>query len=346
MTNNETTSRSFRPRHVSWLTIVLAILAIITFIAISRPNPQYGWGVMESSRTSGVVPPTPSGVPMEDIGNSNPSKGMMDSDLYYPYPYPNPDVPVTDTREFLKTYYNASMRTRNVQELTRRVETTVRGYGGRVDQESSSPEYGSVSFAVPQSKYDEFRAELESLVGSKFLVTNISSQNLLPQKLSIEEQQKQAEKTLADYKTARQKIVSVHTSNVQDLQSKISVDEQQLVSLRAETQTPQVLIQIQAVSDELVYLKQRLSGENASYAKQLDNADRNIKNAQDWQKAVETQDKALLDNVATVNGIISIQFISLWDMIRLYLPGYWIPFIFAVLSFISLLWDRKRFGTV
>jgi chromosome segregation ATPase len=226
------------------------------------------------------------------------------------------------------------------------VETTVRGYGGRVDQESSSPEYGSVSFVVPQSKYEEFRAELESFVGSKFLITNISSQNLLPQKLSIEEQQKQANERLSDYKSARQKIVSAHASNVQDLQSKINADEQQLVSLRAETQTPQILMQIQTVSDDLAYLKQRLLNENASYAKQLDNADRNIKNAQDWQKAVETQDKALLDNVATVNGTVSIQFISLWDVIRLYLPGYWIPFIFAVLSFISFLWDRKRFGTV
>ena len=114
----------------------------------------------------------------------------MSSGIYYPYPYQNPDVPITDTREFLKMYYNASMRTRDVPALTRKVETTVRGYDGRIDSESSSGTYGYVSFAVPQTKYDSFRAELEGLVGSRFLSVNISSQNLLSQKVSIEEQQK------------------------------------------------------------------------------------------------------------------------------------------------------------
>lgn len=344
MTNNETESHGFRPRRVSWLTIVFTLLAIVTFVAVSRSG-QYGGGIMEGSRSSGVIPPMAPGVPTKDNGVSNiPEQDKMGSGMYYPYP--NPDVPVTDAREFLKVYYNASMRTRNVQGLTSRVETTVRGYGGRVDQESSSPEYGSVSFAVPQSKYDAFRVELENLVGSRFLTTNISSQNLLPQKLSIEEQQKQADVALSDYKTARQKIVSTHANTVQTFQSKIDADEQQLVTLRAETQTPQILIQIQAVTDDLSSLKQRLANENTSYTAQLSNADRNIRNAQDWQKAVQTQDKALLDNVATVTGTVSIQWISLWDIVRLYLPGYWIPFIFAALAFLSFLWDRRRFGTV
>jgi hypothetical protein len=92
-----------------------------------------------------------------------------------------------------------------------------------------------------------------------------------------------------------------------------------------------------------VYKRQ---GENATYKTQLNSADANIKYAQSVQKAVQTQDKALLDNVATVSGTVSIQWISLWDTIRLYLPGYSIPIIFAVLTFLSLLYDRRRFGVV
>lgn len=285
----------------------------------------------------------------KDTGTSNAlAPGTMDSRMYYPYPYPyqNPDVPVTDTREFLKTYYNASMRTRDVQGLTRRVETTVRGYGGRVDQESSSPQYGSVSFVISQSRYDAFRAELESLVGSRFLTTNISSQNLLPQKLGIEEQQKQADTALADYQAARQKIVTTHTNAVQSLQQKIDSDALQLAVLHAAPQTPDILVQTQAVSADWSSLKQRLADENASYAAQLNTADRNIKDAQDLQKAIQTQDKKLLDSVATVTGTVSIQWISLWDITQLYLPGYWIPSVFAVLALLSFLRDRRRFGTV
>jgi len=305
-----------------------------------------GGGMMEYSGDTKAVPPTAVGAPMMDNAvSSAPSQGRPDSSLYYPYPYPNPEVPVTDTREFLKMYYGANMLTRDVQGLTRRVETTVRGYNGRIDNQSSSPKYGYVSFAVPQGKFDAFRTELESLVGSRYLNVNISSQNLLPQKISIEEQQKQADTNLADYKTARQKLVSAHTSTVTSLQSRIGADTAQLTALRSVTQTPEILAQIQTVSADLSSLQQQLARENASYTARLSEADRNIKYAEDWVKGVQTQDQTLLDNVATVTGTVSIQWISVWDCVRLYLPGYWIPFIFAALAFFSLLNDRRRFGT-
>lgn len=298
-----------------------------------------------------AVPPTAVDMAVRESGASSaPSPAMMDSKAYYPdrypYPYYNQDVPVTDTREFLKVNYNASMRTRDVQGLTRRVVTTVRGYDGRIDQESSSPQYGSVGFVIPQSKYDAFRTELESLVNSRFLTVNVSSQNLLPQKQSIEAQQEQADDTLANYKTARQNIVSAHANTLKSLQSQIDAIASRLAVLRAQTQTYDVQIQIQSLSNDLYSLNQQLANENASYSAQLKNADANIKSAQDWQKAVQTQDQNLLDNVATVSGTVSIQWISLWDMAQLYLPGYWIPAIFAFLTFLSYLRDRRRFAVV
>ncbi|MBI4087862.1 DUF4349 domain-containing protein [Candidatus Kaiserbacteria bacterium] len=347
--------RNFRPKRISWLTIILAALAVGTFFAVSDQGgsyaiPMMGFGgeVMETSGNYGTIatPPTAIDMPMRDISVSGDSmQGMMGSGAYYPYPYYDTDVPVTDAREFLKVYYNATMQTRDVPALTRRVETTVQGYDGRIDQESSSPRSGYVSFAVPQSKYEAFRSELEGLVGSRFLTVNISSQNLLPQKRNIEEQQKQADSTLADYKTARQRVVSTHTSTVQSLQSQIDADTQELATLRAQDPTPQVRAQIQIVSDDAAALKQQLDYENSSYTTRLANADANIKYAQDWQKAVQTQDQTLLDSVATVTGTVSIEWISLWEMAQLYLPGYWIPAIFALLAFFSLLSDRRRFGT-
>ena len=332
---DEPAPHSFRPRHISWFTIALALCAVISFIAIARPEVQY---------------PIPMGVGVMEYGVSGSSQGMVAPDRYYPdkypYPYYNPDVPITDTREFLKVNYSASMQTRDVQGLARRVETTVRGYGGRIDQESSSPQYGYVSFAIPKAKYDAFRDELEGLVDSRFLTVNISSQNLLPQKQSIEEQQKQAGDALADYKAARQKLVSAHASTIKSLQSQIDADAQLLVGLRAQTPTPEIQAQIQTVSDDWTSLKQRLASENALYAAQLSNADANIKYAENWQTAVKTQDQALLDTVATVTGSVSLQWISYWEMAQLYLPGYWIPTIFAILTFLSFLFDRRRFGTV
>ena len=313
------------PRYVSWLTIVLAVLALGTGIATYTPDQHYypmGGGVREySSVSGGAVAPTSPGVPMMDSGvTSAPNQGK-DMSMYYPYPYPT-EVPITDTREFLKVYYNASLLTRDVQVLTRRVETTVRGYDGRIDHESIAPKYGYVSFSVPQSKYDAFRNEIESFVDSRFLTISISSQNLLSQKVSIEEQQKQADTTLANYKTARQKLVATHTNLVQTLQAQVDATS--------------------TTENEKIALRQQIANEKASFAVQVSNADANITYAQDWVKAVQTQDQTLLANAATVTGTISVQWISLWDSALLYLPGYWIPSIFGVLAVLSFLHDRRR----
>ncbi|MDP2655129.1 MAG: DUF4349 domain-containing protein [bacterium] len=316
MNNNKL---GFLPGYVSWLTIALTLLSIVTFFAISDTSVQY---VTRMGFGGGVGYSEDKAVPVMDSGVTSAPSGARISPDYYPYPYPNPDVPVTDTREFLKVYYNASMRTRDVPALTRRIETTVRGYDGRIDNESSAEKYGYVSFALPQTKYDAFRTELEGLVGSRFIKVNISSQNLLSQKVSIEEQQKQADTSLADYKATRQKIVNAHASALQSLQAQIDATS--------------------ATSSERASLEQQLANENASYTRNLSNADANIKYAQDWQKAVQTQDATLLANVATVNGTVSVEWISLWDIALLYLPGYWIPTIFAVLAVLSFNSDRRR----
>ncbi len=355
MTDNQTPSSPHTSplRHISWLTVVLALLAIGTFFAISSPDMRYymtpgmGGGVSYPTSYDGVsAPPMARGdfadelVPTSVQSNMG---GAMQPDYY---PYPTPNVPANDTRELLKVNYNAAMQTRDVQGLTRRVETTVRGHSGRIDTISSAKEYGFVSFVVPMSKYDAFRDELETLVDSRFLTVNIQSQNMLPQKQSIEEQQKQADTTLADQKAARQKLVNAHASTVRSIQAQIDESAQELASLRAQTQTPEIQRQIQTTLETWSWFKEQMVQENASYSAQLRDADANIKYAQDWQTAVQKQDTALMDEVATVSGSVSVQWISLWEMAQLYLPGYWIPAIFAVLAFLSYLWDRRRFGTV
>ena len=248
------------------------------------------------------------------------------------YPYQGSIPPSTDTREFLKITYGAEMLTRDVPTLTRRVETTVRGYEGRVDQESSSPKSGYVSFVVPQAKYEAFRTELESLVGKRFLSIHINSSNLLPEKQSIEEQQKQADTALVGYQAARASLVTLHTSKLASLQADLNKALETL-----------------ADSPRSIYIdpiQSQIDVENATYTKKLAAADAQVKYGQDWQKAVQTQDKALLDNVATVNGTVSIRWINLWEALQLYLPGYWIPGILALLAFLSAYRDRRRFMRV
>ncbi len=277
-------------------------------------------------------------------GYGSTTYGVYTGDTQSAYPYRNPEVPAVDTREFLKVRYDARMRTRDVSGLAHRVEATVREYKGRVDTAQSSSQAGYVSFVVPMNTYAAFRTEIEQLVGSRFLSVNIQSENLLPQKQSIEEQQKQADTSLAGYKTVRATVVDNHVSAIKNIQQQIEREAAQLLSLRSQPQTPQLQAQIDGVLDDVAALREALTIENENYKNQLAYAEANIKNAQEWQSSVKKQDATLMDDVATVSGSVSLQWISAWGIALLYLPGYWIPTIFAALSFLSYLWDRRRFA--
>src|SRR3990167_5452089 len=115
MNNNKL---GFLPGYISWLTIVFALLAVITFFAVSDPSVQYatrmgfggGAGYSEGNK---AVSPTTGGVPMMDSGvTSAPSAGIM-RPIFYPPPHKSRDVRVPDSGVFLKIYYTASMRTRD-----------------------------------------------------------------------------------------------------------------------------------------------------------------------------------------------------------------------------------------
>src|SRR3989344_4616470 len=333
-----------RPRR-PWLTIGLALLAAITFLMVSDRSdgviqPMRGYGVSDSTS----VQPSKG---MESGAQGTPAATRVVAPDYYPYPYPGTNVSITDTREFLKMSYQATMRTRSVQELTRRAETTIRGFSGRVDQISSSEKYGYVSFVVPASKFSAFRDEIESFVAPRFLKVNISSQNLLPQKVSIEEQQKGVEKNLVDLQAQRKATVAAHDSKVKSLQAEINANASAQAVLRAEvTSDPArqaaIAAQLSQLAVDLVQLKSRLTNENSNYANNIASIDAQLTYANEVLAAVKTQDQNLIDNVATVDGTISLEWISLWEIAQLYLPGYWIPSILAVAAVLAYLWERRR----
>ena len=342
-----------KPLFKHWLSLTLAILAVVAFIACS---PQRGGVIYEMMGGGGGYGNSTDAVPgvaptiMEDYavsGQAVPTRDMSAPSSmpdYYPYPYPSGDATAKDTREFLKQYYNATLRTRDVNDLTQRIVTTVRGHEGRVDNTQSSEKYGYVQFVIPDTEFEGLKQEVEGMVGSRFLKVEMSAQNLLPQKQSIEEQQKQADTMLAEYEAARQRTVSAHTSATKSLQAQINVQTAKLSDLQKQPPSVERDAQIRQLEAVLIDYQQGLVNENASYAKKLATADANIKYAKERQKAVETQDQNLLDNVATVNGTISVQWISYWEIARLYLPGYWIPAILALLAVLAFLWESGRFG--
>jgi hypothetical protein len=273
-------------------------------------------------------------------------------------PYYSDQPSITDTREFNKLNYRATMRSRNVPSLTRLVEVAVRGNGGRVDRLESSEKSGHISFVVPQSKFEDFRIDMESMVDTRFLSVTISSQNMLAQKLTIEQKQDSADKSLATAKVVREKVVSDHKSALRTLQAQLDSVQQELVSLGAQkaaididpNNNPIQLTQIESLIRDMEAqsstLSVRIGTENSVYANKLQSADQQILYAQSQVDGVEKQDQSFTDNVETVNGTISIRWIGLVEMAFVYVPGFWIPGILATLTYIAIWWHRRKNSVV
>lgn len=215
---------------------------------------------------------------------------------YYPYPGPGGDI--TDTREFLKIGYNAAIRTRHISDLSQTIRNIIRGVDGRIDSINISEKSGYVSFAVPASKFDAFQSQIKGLVGAKFIIETINTQNLLPQKQSIEEQQAAITTQLANLRASRNRLQQ---------QLAASQDEQEQISLRA-----------------------RIASLNA----QINTTQTNLANT-------NKQNQNLLNNVATVNGTISLQWISIWEIISLYAGPYWLPILLAIAAVLAYLNHRR-----
>ena len=66
-------------------------------------------------------------------------------------------------------------------------------------------------FAIPKDKLEAFKFGIKDLAGARFYAEQTNSQNLLPQKQIIEENQKQTEKYIADLKAERAGIVKNHS---------------------------------------------------------------------------------------------------------------------------------------
>lgn len=347
------------PMHMAqpWLSYAFTALAVfmlfVNFAASPKDTPAVSTMSAPESTSVGGAPaaiPSPMNFSAQDavLENSTRAYKGVEPD-YAPMPpiYYGGDVPVTDDREFLKTDYNATIQTRDVNELARELETKIRGYDGRIDSFSSSEKFGNISFALPANKLDTFRQDIESMVASKFLTVNIRQENLLPQKQSIEQQKEYVEKTLADLKTQRSKLVSTHNSTVAALKARLDAIKYELSVLSADQTTDPIRRQqIAARQYELLTeqgsLENRISGENSSYASELKYLDARISGAQDGLVQVNKSDQNLLDNVATVRGNISLNWISVWEVIKLYVPPGWMAAIFIAAAIVSYFVQKKR----
>lgn len=291
-------------------------------------------------------------VPPQAMEKSVTGLAFSNSDLYGGNRYPDTSgVPGSDNREFLKTDYSASIQTRQVQEMTQQIQTTVRGFDGRVDNASNSVDGGYVSFVIPASRLDAFKMEVKSIAGAKFYTESLSSQNMLSDKRSLEERQKQTNNTLSQLGLSRDQLIADHTKTVASLNSQLSTIARESAALKVEavnTINYDRQLQIGARQEELQKqtkaLNAGLANENTNFTNQLDSLNYQIQDAQGTLGQLNKQTGDLLDTVATVSGTISVSYISLWAVLGLYLPAYWIVYILLIAAVVAYYIHRRRFN--
>ncbi len=240
------------------------------------------------------------------------------------------------------------MMARDVQKLTRRVETTVRGHGGRIDSMSSAEKYGSLSFVISESKFQAFRNELESLVDSRFLTVNINTQNLLPQKQAIEEQRDYTDMNLTEVASARKKATSDYSAKKTEIQYQIDANDREYEMLQValasadQNTRPNITARQSTLLSEQASLRSQLRTLESTYLATINSLDAQKRYLEQNADALGKQDEVLMEDVATVNGSVSIQWVSFWQVAQLYLPGYSIPGILVFLALVAFMWQRHR----
>jgi hypothetical protein len=318
--------------------IALIILVIIAFVvyAYNINRPHY-YGGMEDGAA----------IPQFDVGaGTSGAPSDYRGGMYYGG---QPDV--TDTREFLKTSYSSQIKTRDVRDAVKRVKGAVREAQGRVDSETSGPKYGYINFVVPKAKFESFRDEVESITHKKLYTENVSSQNLLGQKQNIDQQMNQATSSLADLEKQKSDLTTKHNQKMDAYRQELAGLQEGIVNYNKQLQNTEdeesktfYIARIASLQQGIELNQKNQSAEIKNYNSQNQILTAQIKYAKDSVNNVEKRDDQFMDNIETVSGYVSVNWISYWDMATLISPIH--PTIIIIILVLIALYFLNRKGYI
>lgn len=269
--------------------------------------------------------------------------------------YGNTNGNISDTREFIKKSFNATLKTREVENTAKKVEVLIKGMDGRIDGSNISTQYGYFTFVIPKNKMNEFEAQLRTYTNAKFYSQNVSSQNLLGDKQNLERNQNTTVGTISSLTAQQKQLSDEYTKNSNALGKEISTKKSELTAtlsnifrVRTDLANATDTILRANLTNELNSLRQREQSSNQSISVLLSNS-KNLTNtfkaqmsnlgySLDQQNStlanLGIQENNFLDNIETVNGTVSINYISVWEILDLYSPIN--PFIILIIAFFAI----------
>jgi len=255
---------------------------------------------------------------------------------------------VSDTREFLKIGYSASVQTQSVSKAGERVEVLVRGFGGRVDSASYSSESGYMSFVVPQDKFSQFRLALrEAVGGERFVFEHTNSENLLGQKQGLETEQTRTLEHLAELRTRLQSLASEHGAKVAALETEQRQNKSEQATViemeRLHPEQATVLVaRLETLRRSARVISNTLAAEQSSFSAQQNSLETEIRAAEQTARDLQGQTTELLEQVATVSGSVTLERIGLLSFLDAYIYFRWtLPAVLLLFGLIYFLRAKR-----
>ena len=267
---------------------------------------------------------------------------------YHVQYYPVQDI--TDTREFLKTSFNADIQTRDVPEAVEEVEDAVRRVEGRIDSTESGEKWGHVSFVVPKSEFDRFRRDVEEIAHARLYTPHIHQENLLGQKQNIEQRADDLDESIDSLEDQRANVSASHNQKVAEIRSQITSVQQQLGAIRAaklnvdpddQEALLELLNQERFFSSRLVALLEAEKAENQNYAAADNQLASLIDSANTSLDNVIEEDVDFMNAVETVEGYVDIRWINMWELMEVFSPTPILLNVVVIVLILWLYWERK-----
>ncbi len=342
---------------LKWILGLIILIVVVLFIIRSLSHSRMlGVSVGDSVSSNEITSVDFQG---SETRLANPmSSGAFYGGMQIPPIFGRDNNSVSDTREFMKVNYSGSIKTRDVKNTARDVRGIVRDMDGRIDSETVNEKYGYVSFVIPKSKLDDFRDEIEAITHKKLYTENTSSQNLLNQKQNIEQNMDLTNKSLSDLQSEKTKAEAAHNKSLASLQAQLKSLTTSAETMRAkldampaaEEGSPE---QAQArmtqesyinFSNQVVELKNKIAQENRAFTENKKSFDSAIGQFNNQLGEIKKDDKAFAENIETVNGSVSMQWVNLWQLAKVFSPIH--PIIIILLLAIILWYILKRLRIV
>ena len=300
-------------------------------------------------------------IPMAPINSNSPYSGNVSGKMmpdFYQNNYNNyggNNGNISDTREFIKKTFSATLKTREVESTSKKVEVLIKGMEGRIDSANISTQYGYFSFVIPKSKLDEFETQLRSYTNVKFYSQQVSSQNLLGEKQNLERNQGSTIDTISTLTAQQKQLSDEYAKNLASIKTELATQNAQLKTVQANILRKQTdfatatdtVVKIdltnqlsnlrqseQNLKQSILVVNSNITNLTNTFKSQMTNLGFSLDQQNNTLANLGAQENNFFDNIETVNGNISINYISIWEVLDIYSPVN--PFIILIVAFFGI----------